>query len=168
MKTMKILNNKRGNYADVPYFVAIALFFGILIILVYILFSNFNNAVQNNPYTNTTVEAMTYSNDFLNKYPKAFDWVLPILYIIFIGFTVWSASLVESSNKFFFIGIFVSFLLLAFSLMMENFWEEFKTNPNIINYVTSFTFTDFMLSNLRYFVLFFIFIIMITLYSRRD
>jgi len=93
---------------------------------------------------------------------------MPLIYVFFIAFTVWSAGLVESTNKFFVIGVVVTFLLTMFSLMIENLWDEFKNNVNILSYINDFPITSFMLDYLRYFVLFFCFIILIMLYSRRD
>lgn len=164
----KMFSFKKGNFADVGFFIALSLVFVFLVVMVYILLSRFNSVIATIPMINSTVEATTISNTLVNSYPKAFDYIMPLIYVFFIGFTVWSAGLVESTNKFFVIGIVVTFLLTMFSLMIENLWDEFKNNANILPYITSFPITTFMLDYLRYFVLLFCFIILIMLYSRRE
>jgi len=165
---MKLLHNKKGNFADVPFFIGISLVFVFSLILIFMLLSKFNVALNQTSIVNDTPLAGTISQNLVNKYPAGFDWVLPIIYVIFIGFSVWSASLIPSTNKFFFLGIFITILLTFFALMMENMWDEFKNHAEILSYTTSFPMSVFILDNLRYFTLFFCFIIMITLYSRRE
>lgn len=164
----KMFGFKKGNFADVGFFIALSLTFMFLVVMVYILLSRFNSTIASILMINSTVEATTISNTLVGSYPNAFDYIMPLIYVFFIAFTVWSAGLVESTNKFFVIGVVVTFLLTMFSLMIENLWDEFKNNVNILSYINDFPITSFMLDYLRYFVLFFCFIILIMLYSRRD
>jgi hypothetical protein len=161
-------NSKRGNFADIVLYIAIALVFIFTLLLVYIMLSRMNTAYQSVQIMTDNPVALQISQDLVDKYPSGFDWILPIIYVMFLGFSVWSAGLIPSTNKFFFIGIFVTILLTFFSLMMENFWDMFKNHPEILNYTYSFPMSVFILDNLRYFTLFYCFMIMILLYSRRD
>jgi hypothetical protein len=163
-----MFRNKKGNYVDIVFFIAISFVIIFTAILIYILISNFNSALPNIDIVNNTPIALQTSQSLVDKYPAGFDWIMPILYVLFLGFTVWSASQVQSTNKFFFIGIFVTILLTLFAMMMENFWDMFKTNSNISPYVSKFVYSVFMMDNLRYFTLFFCFVVMIFLYTRRD
>lgn len=161
-------NNKKGNFVDVPYFIVLAIGFVFVSVIAFMLLSKFNDSIQSNPSINGTTGAMTVSANAVTAFVPALDWVIPIVFVVFIAFSVWSSSFIPSSNKFLVVGVLLTFLLTFFSLMVENFWNEFKTNSTILPYTTGFHFSVFFMDYLRYFVLFYCFIIMIFLYSRRE
>jgi hypothetical protein len=160
--------NKSGNWFDIPYFVIGAVGFAMLLVLMFIFNSMINVSFHATPMINESVTAMTTHDSFLAKIPSLFDWVLPLIYVAFIGFTVWSASLIQSSNKFLFIGFFISLFFMFLSLVIEDFWHQFATHSNIASYISSFPITNFMMEQMRYFTLFFCFIVMLMLYTRRE
>lgn len=163
-----LMRNKKANWLDIPYFIIGAVSFGIVVVLCFIFNSQINASFHNTPIIGNDTVALASHDSIIASFPNLFDWVLPLIYVAFIGITVWSASLIQSSNKFLFIGFFLSLFMLFLSMIIENLWDGFVTNANISSYVGSFPITNFMLSELRYFTLFFCFIVMIMLYTRRE
>ncbi len=67
----KPINNffKKGNFADVGFFISLSLVFVFLVVMVYILLSRFNSTIASIPMINSTVEATSISNTLVSSYP---------------------------------------------------------------------------------------------------
>lgn len=153
----KLLKNKRGNWIDIFEYLGNALGIGILALIVgsfLVLFNTgLNDSAAVNPILNDSV-ALAKSQEATNKFPKAMDMVLPLIYIFTVGFVVWSARNIPNSHMFTFIGIIVLIILTLFSLVIESGWEEFRAPADFSTTLANIPVTDFMLQYLRYFVLF--------------
>ena len=159
--------NKKGNYSDIFVYMILSVFVGVVIMFTFFIVSSFNTAITTIPSINSTI-GPSISQAWVNKLPSSFDFVIPIIYILFFGFSVWSASKIESSHKFTFFFIFFSLMLGLFSLYIENLWDSFKTSMLVISpsLFTNFIFTNFFLDYMRYFVLLYAVTIGIMLYTR--
>lgn len=167
---MKLFNkSKRGNWVDIAQFMGEALGIGVLLLITLVLLANFNDLMISNaattPIMNDSI-ALGYSQDITDKFPAATDFILPLIYVFILGFTIWSARKVESSHKFFFIMIIATIVLFLFAMGIETFWQEFTTNVTIASYISSYPITHFMLSNLRMFILVMSTITGIALYAK--
>lgn len=159
--------NKKANFSDIFFYMVLAIFIGILVLGTYWMVYRFNAVIQTVPTINTTI-GPSISQAWVNKIPQAFDIIVPLTYILFFGFSVWSASKIESSHKFLFFALFFFLMLGLFSLYVENMWDSYKTALVGISgmSISGFHLTDFFLSQLRYFVLLYSFVVGAVLYSR--
>lgn len=145
--------DKRGNWVDIFYWSIGAVVLGVVFILVFIMLSSFNTGIQTVPIVNDSSTALSISSNVVSRLPNALDWIIPFVYVVFFGFSVWASSKIYGSHKLFFLTIIVMFLLVLFAMYIESVWFDFSTNAYIVSYIVSFPITDFVLTNLRYFVL---------------
>lgn len=167
----KLLKSKRGNWQDILEYSKGALILALSILISYILISSFNNLFISNATTNPILNdsiALDNMQRAVYNYPAGTDYILPILYIFFVGFSAWSASKIQSSHKFLFIGLIVLLLVVLFSMFIETMWQEFTSHASITSYISTFPITNFMLSYLRYFVLLYGLIVGVSLYSKNE
>lgn len=157
--------NKKGNFIDVFDYGIIAIFLGIIILFTYYIIFTFHNSISSIPIIANDTIAMGYSSSVVTKFPQAFDFIIPLIYIAFLGFSVWASSKIESSHKFLFVAIIMSLIFVLFAMFLENVWYEFATTT-FSSFISLFPFTDFILNNARYFMLFYGIVVSIIIYSK--
>ena len=166
---MRLFKCRRGNWQDVLEYGAGALVFAVILIIGFVMINNFNTTLHtvasSDPILNDTV-ALDYMDKAETGYYKT-DFILPLLYVVFLSFSVWSARKISSSHKFLWIGIIMLLLLVLFSLLIEVLWEGFTLIPSIAGVIGGFKFTNFFLSYLRYFVLLYGFFVGVALYAKK-
>lgn len=149
----RLLRNKRGNWVDIFQYGGEALAIGVLVLFLTILLTSFYNVASTNTELNNSI-ALERAETAKTDFPKTTDFIVPLMYIFVVGFTVWSARLINSSHKLAFIGFIVLLLLVLFSMAIETMWDEFVSNINISPYLSEYPITNFFIANMRYFVLF--------------
>lgn len=166
-----MFKNKKANWPDILEYSKGIIILGISIIITFILLNQFNNTIITNATNNTLLNdtnALDKMQETVTNFPNITDWIIPLLYIIFVGFSAWSASKIPTSHKFIFIGVIMLIIILAFSLFIEIVWQEFTTNTTISTYINNFPLTNFFISYLRYFVLFYGLIVGVALYAKTE
>ena len=134
---------RKGNFADVAEYIKISISIGLLLLIVFTVMGGFNSEIQSSTevvVTNTTKELSQSGFDSLS----VFDYILPVLLLAFIGFSVMSARLIPSSYVFVIISVFALILLPFIGIVIENMWEAFTDN---FSYVSSLPITNFLLSH---------------------
>jgi len=167
---MRLFNDKRGNWQDVLEYGVGALVFAVILILGFVMINNFNSTLHTVASTDSTLNdtiALGYMDEAEAGYYKS-DFILPVLYVVFLSFSMWSARKIESSHKFLWIGLIMLVLLVLFSLLIEVLWEEFILVPSIAGVIGGFNYTNFFLSYLRYFVIIYGFFVGVALYAKNE
>ena len=137
--------NKKGNYRDIPEYIGVVVFFFFAILISFLVLSHFNTNVQSNSFM--PVEAKSVSTSFLVGFTNI-DYVIPVIYLIFLGFSVLAARFIPSSPKFMIISVFWLVLLPVVAMFTENFVVGFLENSVLSGAASSFPFSSFFLNNL--------------------
>lgn len=160
-------HDKRGNWVDIFEYSIGAVVLGIVFIITGFLLTQF--------YTTLTVDtnitdtnALTAASGAKDNFPASADYIIPIIFIFVLGFSVWSARKIQSSHLFAVIGVFVLLMLVFFAMMVENLWNEFITHAILAGEVSKWFFTNIFLSNMRYFVLAYGFLVGVALYAKTE
>lgn len=152
---MKIFKDKRGNWVDVIEYMGVAFGIGVVVILNSWFLINFFDSL-NNVATNTTIIPQ-YSLDLAEQaattFPPAYNYILPIIFMFFVVFSVWSARKIPSSHLLLWFYPLIVLILLFISLVTESAWEQFIIDKTWDSIRDTFFVTDFFISYLRYFVL---------------
>lgn len=156
--------NKKGNFMDIIEYLKIAIMVGIVLAMVLVFVSKFDAQVQVNAEIPATVK--TISSNYNTDLPKVADYLLPALYLLFVGFSVFSARLIPSSPLYIFVAIAFMIIIPIASLIIENIWDGFYQQSAISSVVSVMTFTPFLLNNLIYFALFYTFAVGVALLSK--
>jgi len=162
--------NKRGNWVDVFEYGRGALVLGISILIVFIMLNSFNDMIITSAVNNTMLndsDALDTMQGTVDVFPSATDFILPIIYIFFLGFSAWAARKIDSSHKFIFIAFIVILIAVMFAMFIETMWTAFTETAIIAAQMGSFPITNIMLSYLRYFVLFYGIIVGVALYAKK-
>lgn len=164
------LTNKKANFSDVFFYMILAIFLGIVILGTYWMVFKFNAVIHTIPNVDVNTTGANISQAWTDRIPSAFDIIIPLTYILFFGFSVWSASKIDSSHKFLFFALFFFLMLGLFSLYVENMWDSYKSAMVSIGGIglSGFHLTDFFLSQMRYFVLLYAFTVGTVLYTRME
>jgi len=168
---MKLLSSKRGNWQDIIEYSVGILVLGITFLVVYLMLSSFNTQLINGASTGGIMNdsiALERMNTTTTSFPANTDWIIPLIYVFFLGFSVWGARLIPSSHKFVFIGWIMFVVVLLFSLFIETMWDAFITTTLFSGSVASFPLTNFFISYLRYFVLLYGLFIGVALYAKNE
>ena len=159
---------KRANWVDVFEYGRGILILGISIIIGFILVSSFNSLFIEQASHGGVLNdssALTYSQRVVD-YFNVWDYVIPLIFVFFLGFSAWSASKIDSSHKFLFLIVIMLIVTVMFGLFIELLWDAFTTSSVIASYVNSFPLTNIFLSYLRYFVLIYDLIVGVALYAK--
>lgn len=135
--------NKKGNFSDVAEYIKISISIGLLLLIVFTVMGGFNSEIQSSSevvVTNYSKELSQSGFDSLS----VFDFILPVILLAFIGFSVMSARLIPSSYVFVIISVFALIMLPFVGIVIENMWEAFSSS---FLYVSSLPITDFLLSH---------------------
>jgi len=167
---MKLYNNKKGNWFDILDYGKGSLVLAISIIIAYVMISMLNNQIiisaGNNSMINDS-DALSAMQGSVDVFPVT-DYILPLIYLVFIGFSAWSARKIESSHKFLFLSFIMMIVIVFFAMFIETMWQAFYETAIITSYMSSFPITNFMMSNLRYFVILYGIIVGSALYAKKE
>lgn len=161
---------RKANFSDIFFYMILAIFIGIVALGTYWMVSNFNSTLHTIPDPIVNGTGASISQAWTDRIPNSFDIIVPLVYILFFGFSVWSASKIQSSHKFLFFFLFFALMLGLFSLYVENMWDSWTTSLTSISALSlsGFKLTNFFLSNMRYFVLLYAVVVAMVLYTRTE
>lgn len=157
--------NKKGNYQDIPEYIRVVVIVFFFIIISFLVLNNFNTNVQSNDIIDNTSKAASasYLNGFL-----ALDYVIPIIYILFLGFSVLAARFIPSSPKFMIVTVFFLILIPVIAMFTDNLTDGLLANSVIATASASYVFSSFFVSNLTLFSIIYSFIIGFALLTKGD
>lgn len=160
--------NKKGNFVDVLESIPILIFIGFCVLMTFIILSSLNDKIQGMPVSTIPSDAKVGIADLTDAYPKYFDFLTVAFYIIFLGFSVFSARLIPSNPFFMVVAVFVLIALPFLAMIIENVWDGFTQQILISVKVVSIPITDFFLSHLVYFIIFYSFIVAVALLTKDE
>ena len=160
--------NKKGNYADIWTFVEWFVVFVLVTGLVLMFMQNFNSNVQAQPNSTIPQEVKDISQNYTTSYPLIIDYIAPLVYFVFLAFSVMAARLIPSSPKFIFVAIFVMILITFATMMVENYIVAWFEQSKIGVAMATMTFTPYMINHLLFFVLFYTIAVSIALLSKES
>lgn len=160
------MNNKKGNFKDIPEWIYFALTFSILVVLASNILASVSTNINSQPDDIIDPIAKGGAASLSTAFTQYYDWAFPVVYMIFLVFSIVMARLIPSSPKF--IAIAVLYLLsLPFAAMfVVNVWSGFATNPALLTTIANLTFIPYMMDKLVYFVLFYVGGVSIALYTK--
>ena len=167
---MKMFNNKRGNWVDVIEYIGTSFGIGVLVVIVAWFLISFNDTLID-VAANTSVipnASLAIANQAATTYPPAFDFILPIIFIFFVVFSVWSARKIPSSHLLVWFYPLIVLILLFISLVAESAWDQFIINNAWNSIRDIFYVTNFFLSYLRYFIIFYSTLVGWALYAKDE
>lgn len=157
--------NKKGNYQDIPEYLKVVVYVFFILIISFLILSNFNSGVQGNSNIDPTSKAA--SSSFFNGFLKL-DFVIPIIYLIFLGFSVLAARFIPSSPKFMIISVVFLILIPIVAMLTDNFTNALLENSVISGASNSFKFSTFFVSNLTIFATVYSFIVGFALLTKGE
>jgi len=160
--------NKKGNFQDIMTWAEFAIGFFLVVGIVLAFVNGFDSQVQ---ATNSSIipdQVKASSLEYKTILPTYLDSVFPLMFIIFFGFSVMSARLINSTPRFILIAIFVLFLMPFLGMIIENVWDGWYQQPNILSAMSNMSITVFMLNNMRYLLLFYALGVSIALLSKEQ
>lgn len=158
--------NKKGNFADIVWYLEFAMGFLIVASIVLMFVFQFNQNVQLINDSTIPAQVKTTSNNYANFLPRGVDYLFIFLLPIFVGFSIYAARLIPSSPYFIYVGIFAMLLLPFGAMMIENFYANWISQTIISQSQAGMKFMPFVLNNLRYVALFYAASVAIALYSK--
>ena len=162
----KLLLNKKGNFSDIPQVMMTVFVVGFALMIVLLFLNNFNSNIQNNDaIPNITKEGV---NVYYTILETNSDFIIPLIFVGFLAFSVFSARLIPSSPKFFIIGVLATIFLPFVAMMIVNIWDGFITNATVAQQSAGLIFTPFLLNNLVFATLIYSIAVNIALFSKED
>ena len=161
---------KKGNFTDIFDYFTLAVFIGFLGVIFVVFLNQSHDHLISNPVINQSTEAVSILDNANNKWPVAYDLILPIVFVLFYGFSLFAARKVQSTHKFLIVGVILCFAVFLFSLFFENFWYGItnSTLSVITLAVGQLKYTTFMLNYLRFFALFYSITVGLALYAKTE
>ena len=144
----KLKKNKKGNFPDIPEFIAAILVIGFVVVICTLFFSSFNSNIQSMNESLVPEIVKNASSNANSAIGPGGDILAVFVVIIFISFSVMAARLIPSSPKFVIISIIALVLLPLAAMIAENVWNEFAINSNISPTIAGLKFLPFILDNL--------------------
>lgn len=152
---MRLFKGKRGNWVDIIQYIGGAFSVGVIVVVSAWFLVAFNTSLLG-VAANTSVipnESLAVADKAATTFPPAYDFILPIIFVFFVVFSVWSARKIPSTHLLVWFYPFIALLLLFISLVIESGWDQFIINNAWDSVRDVFNVTDFFLSYLRFFVL---------------
>lgn len=166
----KLFSGKRGNLTDIIEYIGISFGVGVLIVVVSWFLIAFFDSLDSIAANSTIIPnaSLAIAEQASTTFPPAFDYILPILYVFFVVFSVWSARKIPSSYLLVWLYPFMALFLIFISLIAESAWQEFIGDSNFNSIRDIFFVTNFFISYLRYFVLFYSGLVGWALYAKDE
>lgn len=164
----KLLFTKKGNFADIPVYIITVLAIGIGLFITLVFLNQFNNSIagyDENTISNQTKDGL---DTYVSSVETTSDYIIPIIYISFLAFSIFAARLIPSSPKFIFIGILAMIFLPLAAMMFVNIWDGWVSQAVMAQQAASMTFTPFFLDKMVYFVLFYSVAVTIALFTKDE
>lgn len=151
----KLFKNKRGNWVDVIEYVGTAFGIGVLVVVMSWFLINFDETLVNVSSNLSIIpdEAVEIATKAATTFPPAFDFILPMIFIFFLVFSVWSARKIPSSFLLVWLYPVIVLILIFLALIAESAWDQFIIDAAFDNVRGFFPVTGFFLNYLRFFVL---------------
>jgi hypothetical protein len=157
-------NNKKGNLGDIGTALGIILGLVITLFLCWIVFEGFKTNMSTNPaFDNSTKESyQKYETNYLRGWDLGF--LLLILLLPVVSY-MWAKNLPsEPIYMVFFFVIHVIILVLA--MVVSNIYGAFMDNALFTQFATNLKIIPFIMPKLVYWVMIYISVIVIGLYSK--
>lgn len=160
---LKLFSNKKGNMlADGALVIIVLLVLGTVALIGYTVMTDVNTEIQ--ALDDMGANAKAKSQYVTDVYPGLMDGAFILAFSLFWLLVIVFSFMVDSHPVFLVIAIVgLVFLLIAAGLVVD-YWEEMSTEPDFA--ITSFPMTDFILSNLVYFLVGIAFTIALALYGK--
>jgi len=158
---------KKGNILDVA--TAIAWIFGIMITLfiMYTVLTNFGSSIQDNAEINETGVIEPF-NAYKTKYVAAVDYGCLFLFLILPIVSFMAARKIPSDTIYMLITFFVLGFILIFSMVFTNIYGAMLDNATFLAFNNVLVFLPFILKNLLYYSILYIFIVCLGLFTKTE
>lgn len=138
--------NKKGSLLDLVFLIVVALFFGIIVLVMYKLGSSFNDKIQSMNVIPT--EAKTFSTAMVGHYSGVVDYSMLFL-VIGLGLAAFiMASLVRIHPIFLPFYLIALVLVIFFAGIASNIYQEMAANPSLSSLASNLV----IISNILYFL----------------
>jgi hypothetical protein len=165
---MKLIKNKKGNFADIPEYIRGALLFGFALVIVVLFLTNFNTQIQS--MDNETIPEITKNatSSYTAQVGPSFDILSAFMLLFFIIISVVSARLIPSSPKFIVIAIIALILLSFVAMIIENVWDSWINNSSVAGVISQLKFTNFILNNLTIVTIIYTLLVAVALFTKSE
>lgn len=166
-----LFKNKRGNWVDIIEYIGTAIGLGIVLFFMSWFLISFTSTLTDVKNSTTNLipdESLNIATTASTEYPPSFDYILPVIYIFFLVFSVWSARQIQSSYLLVWIYPLIAIVLIFLSLIAESAWEQFVNNPVFVGVSDIFVVTNFFLSYLRFFIFVYSILVGWALYAKDE
>lgn len=162
---MKLFKNKRGNFPDISEWFITAVIISFALLISFTILGNFNTQVNvNDALVNESKQA---SNNF-NSVFFTVDYIIPVILLAFISFSLVAARLIPSSSKFILLSVISMLVFPLVGMVLENWWDKIVNNPSFTTALNNLFFTNFIMSNMVVISLIYSFLIGIALYTKSE
>lgn len=157
--------NKRGAFgSDIGLVLAILLLFGVIVIVGYKIFSDYNDEWQAKDDVSTQSKEIV--GTLQGRYVNLFDG---IFLFIFAGLGIAlliSSVTIGTRPEFFFATLILTVIFVGISAVLSNVYSDVSTNPELNTTSQEFNVIPYLLGNLPMVTLVFAFLVMIGLYVK--
>lgn len=168
-KQMKFLSFKKGNFPDIFLWIAVMITIGIMSGVLYMFSSTLNENLLEVDIVNNNTKAKEMIESHESRLPFIYDMILPLLYLGFLISSGIGARLILSSHMFTPVIVIISPILIMFSAVVEIVWDKATSGTNLfVEKVSDLVITNAMLDKSIFFVLFYIMVVGIALYTKDD
>lgn len=158
---------KKGNFNDVPPVLIGSVFFFVFLVIALLVWSEWNDGVQNTSVIPDVVKSG--SQNTFNVFSWIADFIIPIIIVGSMIFSVMAARLIPSSPKFYIVSVLFIILLPLIMTGVNNFVVSFMSNTTIAGFlVDNLRITSYLLSHLVHISVIYSIIVGIALLSKDE
>ena len=155
--------HRRANLQDAVWKMGLLFVFGFVIIILGIIWYNFNDAINADPAM--PIEAKNTSTNISSYFASAFDYAFGFAWVLlFIGSIIVSARF-NADPKYVPLYIIAILVVVFFAQILSNTWQDFANNASIYSYSVRYPIMNWFFNNFAVVTLLDMIVVGIALYS---
>lgn len=158
---------KRGSLLDYPVVMIVSIALGFALILMLVLWSNLNTAIQQIPIFQQNPDAANVINTQATRMPRVYDGYFITLYVGLTLIAALGAYLLDTNPVLFVFGILVYIVFMGLSFVMTFVYEQIAQDATLSVAISSLVIIPYFLSNFWIFSLASGAIILLAFFIRR-
>jgi ABC-type phosphate transport system permease subunit len=163
MKLSKIKpQRKKGFWLDIPYIIIMVFVMIILIVIVHKAYSEMSPEISSSVNNTRTTEALDVGQNVI----EGFDILIIMVMIGLAIALIASVFLLETHPMFFVLILFMLIAMVGVGLILSEVFETLSTESDLEDSFDSYPLSSYVLTNFGKFILFYIFIGIISFYGK--
>jgi hypothetical protein len=158
--------NKKANIDDIPEAFIIVFMFVFTLFMTYLVLSSFNTFFDTSTTFNTSEKAMTFYDTYRERFLNGWDWGLLFLMVLMPIFSFVAARKIPVDTVYIIIFVFVIVFYVLMAMIGANIHGALLDNATYSAFVNQTTYIKFIMPNMLYYVLAYIFIVVLGLYTK--